>query len=179
MLLIQFIVTAEFLDYWLNSIHTHTHKKETADRGSSNKTLNQEEVDEPWLSPPVAKLRSELLDHLSKRLDGRRVVHDLLERDLGRRDTDDIPVIELVAFAKQITLVFFGRSHLSYGPVRRNEDPGQIDLLDQETRNAVRPRPAHRQSLAHDEERLERVASIAGLIGVALAQAFWAVRILP
>src|SRR5687768_10943228 len=59
----------------------------------------------PCCSPPPAAaglaspppLRAELLGDLSKRLESRRIVEDLLEHDLGARHPPHVAVEELVA----------------------------------------------------------------------------------
>ena len=52
-LLFCFSVSAEFLDYWLNSIHTHVHQAELGSSGRVKDVMGQKTSEEPYLSPPV------------------------------------------------------------------------------------------------------------------------------
>ena len=49
---IHFIFSTDFLDYWLNSIHTHVHHAETGTKDKMQ-MLSQNRSDEPLVSPPV------------------------------------------------------------------------------------------------------------------------------
>ena len=50
---VPFFVCAEFLDYWLNSIHTHVHQTESESSDQVKDVLCQKTSEEPHLSPPV------------------------------------------------------------------------------------------------------------------------------
>ena len=53
MLSIQFVLSTEFVDYWLNSVHTHVHQAGRETKNQFKEVSSQNTSDEPWLSPPV------------------------------------------------------------------------------------------------------------------------------
>src|SRR5947209_10503629 len=109
------------------------------------------------------------LDHLTERFQGSRILHSLLKDYLFMADAHHVAVVELVPFLQEIALRLVGGFHLCYVPAGRLVNAGQIDLVDEQPRDAVGARAAELLPVGSGEQRLERVAPVARIVGVAAA----------